>query len=637
VAGTIRARGGIRFEDGTVLTSAGQASANSKGSTTNLTALNNPTTSSAISGSGTNGKLVKWVDGAAGTLGDSAIAESAAGNVGIGTTTPNANGVLHVNKSQNTGTSVFVTNDSEGSDALSSIRVGLNPSNYAIDDLSLNILGANWPVAHGAAFMKGRTTLLESDAANFGIGNINNVEPILFYTTAARLERMRLTADGNLGIGTTNPTARLDVAGNVKISGPTTNGIIFADGTKMTTAVSGGAPSGTSIVSAINDPATTGTINDNRLSANLARLDSANTFNGSQTVNGNININGSGTVGGTLSANRVSVTDALYTSGWPVLRAGFNEGMSIGLFTGGGGFGNTYIGYQTANVVSDGENNTFVGKQAGFPGGAHGSGNTLLGADTDIADSLFNATAIGVGAAVTQSNSMVLGNGSVYVGIGTTAPQYKLHAIDPSNKGLRVQTNLGGGTVASFGSKGEFQIDSPGIAGGRLNVRENGTVILGDCPGCYPVNDRLIVGGTIRVGATGSGGSISLCINSLLQISTCSSSIRYKTNIANFSSGLNLINRLRPVTFDWKADKAHDLGLVAEEVAEVEPLLVIHNSKGEVEGVKYDRLNVVLVNAIKEQQAQIKSQADAFAALQQENLEMKRRLAALEQSLRQQR
>ena len=44
---------------------------------------------------------------------------------------------------------------------------------------------------------------------------------------------------------------------------------------------------------------------------------------------------------------------------------------------------------------------------------------------------------------------------------------------------------------------------------------------------------------------------------------------------------------------------------VAEEVAAVEPLLVTHNTRGEVEGVKYDRINVVLVNAIKEQQAQI--------------------------------
>jgi hypothetical protein len=44
-----------------------------------------------------------------------------------------------------------------------------------------------------------------------------------------------------------------------------------------------------------------------------------------------------------------------------------------------------------------------------------------------------------------------------------------------------------------------------------------------------------------------------------------------------------------------------DLGLVAEEVAKIEPLLVTHNADGEVEGVKYDRLSVVLLNAVKEQ------------------------------------
>ena len=308
VAGTIRARGGIRFEDGTVLTSAGQATSNTKGSTTNLTAVNNPTTSSAISGAGTNGSLVKWVDGAAGTLGDSTIIESAAGNVGIGTATPNSNGVLHVNKAQNTGTSVFVTNDSAGTDALSSIRVGLNPSNYAVDDLSLNILGNNWPVAHGAAFMKGRTTLLESDAANFGIGNINNTEPILFYTTAARLERMRLTADGNFGIGTTNPASKLEVVGNVKISGPTTNGIIFADGSKMTTApVAGGnLPSGNTIIGTINDPATNSFISDTRISPNLARLNGQNNWIGQNTFNG-LSLNNTNIVN---VANPVSAGDA---------------------------------------------------------------------------------------------------------------------------------------------------------------------------------------------------------------------------------------------------------------------------------------------------------------------------------------
>ena len=58
-----------------------------------------------------------------------------------------------------------------------------------------------------------------------------------------------------------------------------------------------------------------------------------------------------------------------------------------------------------------------------------------------------------------------------------------------------------------------------------------------------------------------------------------------------------------------------DLGLGAEDVAKVEPLLVTHNDKGEVEGVKYDRLSVAFVNAFKEQQAQIEAQQKEIAAL----------------------
>jgi hypothetical protein len=52
------------------------------------------------------------------------------------------------------------------------------------------------------------------------------------------------------------------------------------------------------------------------------------------------------------------------------------------------------------------------------------------------------------------------------------------------------------------------------------------------------------------------------------------------------------------------------VGLAAEDVAAVEPLLVTHNDKGEVEGVKYDRITVALVNAVKQQQAQITRQQD---------------------------
>jgi len=64
-----------------------------------------------------------------------------------------------------------------------------------------------------------------------------------------------------------------------------------------------------------------------------------------------------------------------------------------------------------------------------------------------------------------------------------------------------------------------------------------------------------------------------------------------------------------------------DLGLGAEEVAAVEPLLVTYNSKGEVEGVKYDRIAVVLLNAVKEQQEQILQQTTQIAELKSQMAE----------------
>ena len=89
----------------------------------------------------------------------------------------------------------------------------------------------------------------------------------------------------------------------------------------------------------------------------------------------------------------------------------------------------------------------------------------------------------------------------------------------------------------------------------------------------------------------------------------------YKQQIAPYSAGLDLINCLQPISFSWKADGKRDLGLGAEDVATVEPLLVTHNDQGAIEGVKYDHLNIVLINAIKQQQSQIEALHAANAAL----------------------
>jgi hypothetical protein len=111
------------------------------------------------------------------------------------------------------------------------------------------------------------------------------------------------------------------------------------------------------------------------------------------------------------------------------------------------------------------------------------------------------------------------------------------------------------------------------------------------------------------------------------ELSICSSSLRYKTDLHPFTGGLDVVNRLHPITFKWKANQTLDLGFGAEDVAAVEPLLVTRNEKGEVEGVKYDRLSAVFINAFKEQQAQI-------ASLRAVNDSLNARLRLIEKTLK---
>ena len=279
---------------------------------------------------------------------------------------------------------------------------------------------------------------------------------------------------------------------------------------------------------------------------------------------------------------------------------------------------NVIVGYDAGQVNTSGNSNSFFGTAAGWSN-TTGNSNTYLGTIADGTAGISNSTAIGARAKVTESNSLVLGaingvNGATAdtkVGIGTTAPTYKLQVVDPLNSGLRVQTNTTGGTVGSFGGFGDFQIDSNGLAGGRFTVRENGNVGIGtNIP-----DAKLDVAGKVRIGSLGAAGLTHLCQNSFGEVALCSSSLRYKTDLRPFRSGLNLINRLQPVSFTWKSGQSRDLGLGAEDVAAIEPLLVTHNTNGEVEGVKYDRLAVVLINAVKEQQAQIERQQAEIAEL----------------------
>lgn len=130
--------------------------------------------------------------------------------------------------------------------------------------------------------------------------------------------------------------------------------------------------------------------------------------------------------------------------------------------------------------------------------------------------------------------------------------------------------------------------------------------------------------GELQVGSLASASATALCITSTTSgtLATCSSSIRYKEQVQDAPFGLKEVGLMRPVIFKWKGRTERDFGLIAEEVAAVNPLFVTRKD-GKIEGVKYPQLTAVLIAAVKQQQAEI-------SELEAQNRELGFRLARLE-------
>jgi len=101
-------------------------------------------------------------------------------------------------------------------------------------------------------------------------------------------------------------------------------------------------------------------------------------------------------------------------------------------------------------------------------------------------------------------------------------------------------------------------------------------------------------------------------IDSLGQLGTVSSSRRYKEDIADMASVSHGLMELRPVTFRYKqarVDGQHPLeyGLIAEEVAEVFPDIVVYDDEGRPETVQYRKVNAMLLNEVQRQHRQIEA------------------------------
>jgi hypothetical protein len=81
---------------------------------------------------------------------------------------------------------------------------------------------------------------------------------------------------------------------------------------------------------------------------------------------------------------------------------------------------------------------------------------------------------------------------------------------------------------------------------------------------------------------------------------TESSSIRFKENIQPLEPALAKVEQLNPVTYTKITSQEEEIGLIAEEVAELFPEVVTYNEAGQPQGIQYQRLSVILLKAVQE-------------------------------------
>jgi len=120
----------------------------------------------------------------------------------------------------------------------------------------------------------------------------------------------------------------------------------------------------------------------------------------------------------------------------------------------------------------------------------------------------------------------------------------------------------------------------------------------------YALNSSLanylpLSGGVIGGAVTINGN---LTVNGTI---TENSSIKLKENVETSEGNLEKVVNLRPVTYNKIGSQTTELGLIAEEVAEVYPEFVQYDENGEPVGVHYSRLTAALIGAVKELNEQL--------------------------------
>jgi hypothetical protein len=243
---------------------------------------------------------------------------------------------------------------------------------------------------------------------------------------------------------------------------------------------------------------------------------------------------------------------------------GFNtaEGQAALFHLTSGGF-NTAVGaYSLASVVGGGQ-------------------NTAIGAGVLISNTASGNT--GVGSTVLFQNIT-----------GSYNTAYGLNALTSNTTGSQ---NTGIGSGALFFNLTGSNNTAVGVGAGHNVQTANNVICIGYGVAGANVDNTTWIG-NVYGGTTVSGTTLPVVVSDQGQLGTSPSAARFKKEIKPMDTVSEAILALKPVTFHYKSDKknASQYGLIAEDVAAVNPNLVVRDKNGEIYTVRYDAVNAMLLN-----------------------------------------
>lgn len=230
------------------------------------------------------------------------------------------------------------------------------------------------------------------------------------------------------------------------------------------------------------------------------------------------------------------------------------------------GVNNTALGTSALNANTTGHSNTALGNSA-MRFNTTGAGNTAMG------DFALDGNTTGFSNTAVGRNSLIVSNGSGNIALGFQA-----------------------GVNLTTGSS-DIYIGNEGMSTESFTIRI----------GTGGTHTQTFIAGIS--GATSSGGA-GVFVNSAGQLGTTTSSARAKEAVENVGEGSQRLMRLRPVQFRYKlqyddGSRLTQYGLIAEEVAEVFPELVLYRPDGEIETVRYHLLAPLMLNEMQRQEKEL--------------------------------